>query len=85
MARIEEEARDIVPTPVFQGREQVGYATCGTWSPTVKKYLALAQVSPAAAAKGSVLSIDLMVDRTRRAFAARVAPIPFFNPERKRA
>jgi aminomethyltransferase len=72
-------------TPIFQGREQVGYATCGTWSPTVKKYLAFAQVSPAAAAKGSVLSIDLLVDRARRPFAATVVPIPFFNPERKRA
>ncbi|MEZ4294403.1 MAG: aminomethyltransferase family protein [Polyangiaceae bacterium] len=71
--------------PVFQGREQVGYATCGTWSPTVKKYLALAQVAPGVAAPGSTLSIDLMVDRAREAFTATVAPLPFFNPERKRA
>ena len=74
--------------PIFghgERGEQVGYATCGTWSPTVKQYLALAQVSPAAAAAGTVLSIDLMVDRRRLPFAAKVAPIPFFNPERKRA
>jgi aminomethyltransferase len=72
-------------TPVFRGREQVGYATCGTWSPTVKKYLALAQVSPAASAPGTALTIDLMVDRMREPFLAKVATIPFFNPERKRA
>lgn len=72
-------------TPVFQGRDQVGYATCGTWSPTLKKYIALAQVAPAVARPGSVLSIDLMVDRTRTGFTATVAQIPFFNPERKRA
>jgi aminomethyltransferase len=71
--------------PIFRGREQVGYATCGTWSPTVKKYLALAQISPSAAAPGTVLSIDLMVDRRRESFDAIVATLPFFNPERKRA
>ncbi|HVY45503.1 MAG TPA: aminomethyltransferase family protein [Minicystis sp.] len=71
-------------TPILHGGEQVGYATCGTWSPTVKKYVALAQVAPSAAAPGTVLSIDLMVDRRRRPFAATVAPLPFFNPERKR-
>lgn len=72
-------------TPILRGREQVGYATCGTWSPTVKKYLALAQVSPAAAAPGTELSIDLLVDRARLPFAAKVVGLPFFNPERKRA
>jgi len=72
-------------TPIFREGEQVGYATCGTWSPTLKKYLALAQVSPAHAAVGSALSIDLMVDRRRLSFGATVASIPFFNPERKRA
>lgn len=71
--------------PVHQGRDQVGYATCGTWSPTLKKYIALAQVAPAVAAAGSTLSIDLMVDRARLPFTATVTPIPFFNPERKRA
>jgi aminomethyltransferase len=71
--------------PIFQGAEQVGYATCGTWSPTVKKYIALAQVAPAVAKPGTALSIDLMVDRRRVPFAAAVAALPFFNPERKRA
>jgi aminomethyltransferase len=71
--------------PICRGGEQVGYATCGAWSPTIKRYIALAQVSPAASAPGSALSIDLMVDRARRPFTATVVPIPFFHPERKRA
>jgi aminomethyltransferase len=75
--------REVVP--IYQGRGQVGYATCGTWSPTVKRYIALAQVAPAASAPGAALSIDLLVDRTRQAFTATVAKLPFFNPERKRA
>lgn len=70
--------------PIVQGSEQVGYATSGTWSPTLKKYIALAQVSPAASKPGTVLSIDLLVNRAREPFAATVAPLPFFNPERKR-
>lgn len=70
--------------PIFQGREQVGYATSGTWSPTLKKYIALAQVSPAASKPGTALSIDLLVERAREPFAATVVPLPFFNPERKR-
>jgi aminomethyltransferase len=72
-------------TPILRGGEQVGYATCGTWSPTVKRYLALAQVAPSAAEIGARLTIDLMVDRARRPFEARVVPLPFFNPARKRA
>jgi glycine cleavage system aminomethyltransferase T len=71
--------------PIFRGEEQVGYATCGTWSPTLKRYIALAQVRPDAAAPGSALRIDLLVDRTRLPFAAAVVGVPFFNPERKRA
>jgi aminomethyltransferase len=75
--------REVVP--ILRDGAQVGYATSGTWSPTVKKYLALAQVAPAAAQPGTVLQIELMVDRRRRAFDARVEKLPFFNPERKRA
>ena len=51
----------------------------------MKRYIALAQVHPDAAAVGTALSIDLMVDRRREPFAAKVAALPFFNPERKRA
>ncbi len=74
--------REVVP--LFAG-EQVGHATCGTWSPTVKKYIALAQVAPAVAAPGTQLTIDLMVDRRRESFAATVVALPFFKPERKTA
>lgn len=72
-------------TPLLRGGEQVGYATCGTWSPTVKRYIALGQVAPSAAEIGATLTIDLMVDRARRPFEARVVPLPFFNPARKRS
>lgn len=72
-------------TPIFGKNGQVGYVTCGTWSPTLKKLIAMAQVFRACAEPGTVLSIDFLVDRTRLPFAATVARLPFFNPERKRA
>ena len=75
--------REVIP--ILREGAQVGYATSGTWSPTVKKYLVLAQVAPGAAAIGTTLQIELMVDRRRRAFEATVEKLPFFNPERKRA
>lgn len=74
--------REIVP--IFTPQKQVGYATCGGWSPTLKKYLALAQVEPLYAVNGHKLTIDLLVDRYRKSFEAVVRPLPFFNPERKR-
>lgn len=71
--------REIVP--LFDDNGQVGYATCGSWSPTLKKYLALAQVRPGSA---DTLKVDLMVDRYRKRFDAKVKKLPFFNPARKR-
>lgn len=70
--------------PLHASGEQVGYATSGVWSPTLKQYLALGHVQPAHAAPGSVLTIELEVDRFRRPFAATVAKLPFFNPARKK-
>ncbi|MEW6281403.1 MAG: aminomethyltransferase family protein [Candidatus Eremiobacterota bacterium] len=72
-------------TPIFSEHEQVGYATCGGWSPTLKRYLALAQVAPRCAGEGTRLRVELLVDRWRKSFEARVGKLPFFNPERKRS
>lgn len=74
--------RDIIP--LFHEGKQIGYATCGSWSPTLKKYLCLAQVHPPYAAADTPLTIDLMVDRYRQSFQATVKKLPFFNPPRKR-
>ena len=70
--------------PLYAGGEQVGYTTSGVWSPTLKKYIALGHLRPQHAAPGSVVTLDLDVDRFRRPFEARVARLPFFNPPRKK-
>jgi aminomethyltransferase len=70
--------------PLCVGGEQVGYATSGVWSPTLKKYIALGHLRPQHAAPGATVSIELEVDRFRRPFEATVTKLPFFNPARKK-
>jgi aminomethyltransferase len=70
--------------PLYADGAQVGYATSGVWSPTLKKYIALGHVQPRYATPGSVVTIDLDVDRYRRPFEARVSKLPFFSPARKK-
>jgi len=71
--------------PIYGERRQVGYATSRTWSPTLKKYLALATVDSDHAAPGSELSIEVTCEYERHRATARVVRTPFFDPERKKA
>ncbi len=75
--------RDALPVHDAEGR-QVGQATSHTWSPILKKYLAIASVRPGSEAKGTKLQIEHTVEYERRKVTATVAPLPFFDPERKR-
>ena len=70
--------------PLCADGEQVGYATSGVWSPTLKKYIALGHLRPDYAAPGALVTLDLDVDRYRRPFNAKVTKLPFFNPPRKK-
>jgi aminomethyltransferase len=74
-----------VPVPVFDGRRQVGRATSTTWSPTLKKAIALASVDKRHAAPGTKLAIEWTVEARRGRVPSRVVKIPFFDPPRKRA
>jgi aminomethyltransferase len=71
--------------PLYVGGKQVGYATSGSWSPLLKKYIALAHVTSRHAQPGAEVFMEITVEHHRKQAAARVAPLPFFNPERKRA
>ncbi len=70
--------------PVFREGRQVGKATSHTWSPILKKYIALASVHAAHAAKGTLLELEHTVEFERRQVPATVVATPFFDPERKR-
>ena len=70
--------------PLFSEGQQIGYATSGVWSPTLKKYIALGHIQPRCATPGNVITIDLTIDRYRRPFNASVCKLAFFNPSRKK-
>ncbi len=74
-----------VAVPVYRGGRQVGKATSTTWSPTLKRMIALASVSRESAALGSTLSMELTVEAARKTVSAKIVPLPFFNPPRKTA
>jgi aminomethyltransferase len=71
--------------PVYAGGRQVGRATSGTWSPTLKQHIALASVEPTYEALGSQVSIETTVEGRRGRASATVVTLPFFDPPRKRA
>jgi glycine cleavage system T protein (aminomethyltransferase) len=74
-----------VAVPVYRNGRQVGKATSTTWSPTLKKMIALACVSRENSAVGTKLSMEMTVEAVRQTVSAKVVPMPFFNPARKMA
>jgi len=74
-----------VAVPVYRAGRQVGKATSTTWSPTLKRMIALASVSRESATVGTTLSMELTVEAERKTVSARIVPLPFFNPARKTA
>ena len=74
-----------VAVPVYRAGRQVGKATSTTWSPTLKRMIALASVGRESAAAGSTLSMELTVEASRKTVSAKIVPLPFFNPPRKTA
>jgi aminomethyltransferase len=74
-----------VAVPVYLGGLQVGKATSTTWSPTLKKMIALASLERERAAPGMELQMELTVEAVRHKVRATVKELPFFNPPRKTA
>ena len=71
--------------PVYHGDRQVGKATSTTWSPTLKKMIALATVESRRAAPGTRLALEMTIEANRLKAGAEVVPLPFLNPPRKTA
>ena len=72
-------------TPLYKDNKQIGYATSGTWSPILKKYIALAHVKSDYSQNGTQLHFELKVEHFRKLTPAKVVNTPFFDPERKRS
>jgi aminomethyltransferase len=71
--------------PLYKETRQVGHATTGAWSPTLKKYIALATVGKQYAEPGTRLELEVTVEYKRKTVGAIVVKLPFFDPPRKRA
>ncbi len=70
--------------PVYRDGRHVGKATSHTWSPILKKYIALASVLAEHATPDTELELEHTVEFERRKVTATVVATPFFDPERKR-
>ncbi len=71
--------------PVYKDERQVGHATTGAWSPTLKKYIALATIEKEFIEPGTPLDLEVTVEYRRKTADATVVKLPFFDPPRKRA
>ena len=74
-----------VHVPLYAGKQQVGKATSTTWSPLLKKMIALGSVSSAYAKEGATLEMEITIEATRHTVPATVVKLPFYNPPRKTA
>jgi aminomethyltransferase len=74
-----------VAVPVYWGEKQVGKATTTTWSPTLKKMIALASLETEYAEPGKPLQMEITIEAMRLKANVKVTTLPFFNPPRKTA
>ena len=74
-----------IAVPVYRGGRQVGRATTTTWSPVLKKMIALATIERPHYANGTILEVEVTVEAVRHRVNATVVSTPFFNPKRKMA
>ena len=74
-----------VAVPVYRGGRQIGRATSTTWSPVLKRMIALATIERPHFADGTVVQIEMTVEAVRHKVPATVTKMPFFDPKRKTA
>jgi len=74
-----------VAVPVYRNGRQVGKATSTTWSPVLKRMIALATIDRPHYAEGTQVQFEITVEAVRHRVPATVVKTPFFNPPRKMA
>jgi aminomethyltransferase len=74
-----------VAVPVYCAEKQVGKATSTTWSPVLKKMIALASIETSHAKLGTRLQMEITIEAMRQKVTAKIVKMPFFNPARKTA
>jgi aminomethyltransferase len=71
--------------PLYRSGAQIGYASCGCWSPLLKKYLALAHVRAPHFAPDTPVELEVTIEHRRLRANAWIRKLPFFDPPRKKA
>lgn len=70
--------------PIMVGNVQVGYASTSTWSPLLKKYIALAHLQKPYFEVGTDVRMEITVEHHRKHAPAKVVKLPFYDPEWKK-
>jgi aminomethyltransferase len=70
--------------PILLGNVQVGYASTSTWSPLLKKYIALAHLQKPYYEVGTNVRLEITVEHHRQHAPAKVVKLPFYEPEWKK-
>jgi aminomethyltransferase len=70
--------------PVMHNSKQIGYASTSTWSPVLKKYIALAHLQRPHYEPGTRVAMEVTVEHHRLHAPATVVKTPFYEPEWKR-
>ena len=70
--------------PVLHDGKQVGYASTSTWSPVLKKYIALVHLQRPFYEPGTRVSLEITVEHHRRHAPGTVVALPFYEPEWKK-
>ena len=70
--------------PIMVGNVQVGYASTSTWSPLLKRYIALAHLQKPYYEVGTNVRLEITVEHHRRHAPARVVKLPFYEPDWKK-
>lgn len=74
-----------VAVPVYSNGNQIGKATSTTWSPLLKKMIALATLKRDFVRPGTKIEVEITVEAVRHRVSAIVAKTPFYNPKHKTA
>jgi aminomethyltransferase len=74
-----------VAVPIYRNGNQIGKATSTTWSPLLKRMIALGTVKSDFARPGTKIEIEITVEAVRHRVGAIVARTPFYNPKHKTA
>jgi aminomethyltransferase len=70
--------------PVMVDGKQIGYASTSTWSPLLKKYIALVHLQRPYYEPGTALSMEVTVEHHRRQAPGKVVKLPFYEPAWKK-